>query len=84
MPIYESRCLTCGHVGEVLVASASAPLPCPACDSLATEKLLSTPSSLTGRGGANHPGPQDHGCCGSRPQDAGCAGPGSCCGKAAF
>jgi hypothetical protein len=28
------------------------------------------------------PGPTDHGCCGSRPGHAGCAGPGSCCGKA--
>lgn len=84
MPIYEIKCQACGHVGEVLVVSASAPLPCPACDSLDTEKLLSTPSSLTGRVGASHPGSHDHGCCGSRPQDAGCAGPGSCCGKAAF
>lgn len=84
MPIYEIKCLDCGQTGEVLVASASAALACPACDSLNTEKLLSSPSSLTGRSGALHPGPQDHGCCGSHPQQAGCAGPGSCCGKAAL
>jgi hypothetical protein len=66
------------------VTSPSAPLPCPACASLDTEKLLSIPSSLTGRVGATHPGPQDHGCCGSRPSEAGCAGPGSCCGKTGF
>ncbi|MFZ5584555.1 MAG: FmdB family zinc ribbon protein [Thermodesulfobacteriota bacterium] len=82
MPIYEVRCLRCGRVGEVLVTGADAPLACPSCGSPETEKLLSAPSALSGRTGAVRPGPQDHGCCGSRPQEAGCAGPGSCCGKA--
>ncbi len=81
MPIYEIRCLACGWSGEVLTTAADSALACPSCASPRTEKLLSAPSSLTGRSGAGLPGPGDHGCCGSSPVQAGCAGPGSCCGK---
>lgn len=82
MPIYDVKCLRCGRVGEVLVTGASATLPCPHCGSEETEKLVSATSTLTGRAGTMRPGPADHGCCGSRPAEAGCAGPGSCCGRA--
>jgi len=82
MPIYDIRCLECGHQGEVLVFSEDAELVCPACNSNHTEKLLSAPSSLTGKTGQSLPGPNDHTCCGNSPGQAGCAGPGSCCGRA--
>ncbi len=82
MPIYEIKCLDCGHSGEVLVFHSDQELCCPQCGSNRTERLMSTPSSLTGRERQAVPGPGDHSCCGSSPQEAGCQGPGSCCGKA--
>jgi len=81
MPIYDIVCKDCGDASEVLVTSASDPLLCPKCQSKNTAKQMSTPSTLTGQAGASMPGPGDHGCCGSRPSQAGCAGPGSCCGR---
>lgn len=80
MPIFEVRCRHCGYQGEVLVLSAEAPVACPACGAAGPEKLMSPSSSLSGTSRSRFPGPKDHGCCGSRPADAGCAGPGSCCG----
>jgi len=82
MPIYEIKCQDCGRSGEVLVLGGDAALVCPECGSAKTEKLISTPSPLSGRLGQNLPGPADRACCGTSPAEAGCAGPGSCCGKA--
>ena len=81
MPIYEIQCKNCGYTGEVLVLDNSSALICPVCSDPHTKKLMSATSSLTGRNPQAYPGPTDTACCGSRPQEAGCAGPGSCCGK---
>ena len=80
MPIYDISCPACGYRGEVIRQRAEDAPACPQCGA-ASEKLLSPTSSLTGKAAAGMPGPADHGCCGSRPGQAGCAGPGSCCGK---
>ena len=80
MPIYDISCPACGYRGEVIRQRAEDAPACPQCGA-ASEKLLSPTSSLTGKAAAGLPGPSDHGCCGSRPGQAGCAGPGSCCGK---
>ena len=81
MPIYDIDCPACGYGGEVIVTRASDAPACPRCGAPAVKRLTAT-SSLTGKAAADLPGPSDHGCCGSRPGHAGCAGPGSCCGKA--
>ena len=81
MPIYEIFCENCGYTGEVLVLDSSSALICPACSGPNTKKLMSATSSLTGSNPQAYPGPLDTACCGSRPEEAGCAGPGSCCGK---
>jgi putative FmdB family regulatory protein len=41
MPLYEYRCLGCGHEFELLVLGSSAPIACPSCASEAVERLLS-------------------------------------------
>jgi len=81
MPIFEIQCEGCGFCGEVIVLSSAEALVCPSCGSPRTSKLISATSSLTGSARQAMPGPSDHGCCGSRPAQAGCAGPGSCCGR---
>lgn len=81
MPIYEISCLDCGHGGELLVLSGDQALTCPHCGGQRVERLMSAPSGLTGRARLHTPGAGDHGCCGARPSEAGCQGPGSCCGK---
>lgn len=81
MPIYEIACQACGYNGEVLARSSDQALACPQCGAGGLERLMSSPSSLTGRARLPTPGAGDHGCCGSRPPQAGCQGPGSCCGK---
>lgn len=81
MPIFELECLNCGHTGEVLVLDSNAPIQCPGCGSDQTRKLISATSSLTGRSPQKVPGPSDTTCCGNRPGETGCAGPGSCCGQ---
>ncbi|MEA4855688.1 MAG: FmdB family zinc ribbon protein [Solidesulfovibrio sp.] len=81
MPIYDIECPGCGYAGEVIRPGAEDAPACPRCGAPAV-KLLSPTSSLTGKTATGLPGPSDHGCCGSRPGQAGCAGPGSCCGKA--
>jgi len=81
MPIYDIVCDLCGQNGEVLAFPSDKSLSCPACGSTRVSRLMSATSSLAGRSPAGMPGPGDHGCCGSRPAEAGCAGPGSCCGK---
>ena len=82
MPIYDVICEQCGRTGEVLVTTPGEGLTCPHCGGTQTRKLMSATSSLTGRSGQAFPGPGDTTCCGSNPDHAGCAGPGSCCGKA--
>lgn len=81
MPMYDIHCEHCGKSGEILVAHANAPLICPSCGSTDTRRLLSATSSLTGKSTRSVPGAGDTTCCGSAPDVAGCAGPGSCCGK---
>jgi len=82
MPIYDITCPVCGYAGEIISSRAEDTPACPTCGAPA-QKRMSPTSSLTGKGGSGSglPGPSDHGCCGSRPGQAGCAGPGSCCGK---
>lgn len=81
MPIFDIRCRSCGYQGELLVLSAQSSLKCPNCDGLAIERLMSPTSTLSGAARRSVPGQTDHGCCGSRPTEAGCAGSGSCCGR---
>jgi putative FmdB family regulatory protein len=82
MPLFDIVCPSCGQQSEVLVISPDDALVCPSCGEPNAEKLISATSSLTGTSRQGMPGPGDHGCCGSTPGHAGCAGPGSCCGKA--
>ena len=79
MPIFDIHGPSCGYQGEVLVLSSGAPLTCPSCGGSQTQKQMSPTSTLTGSTRRQTPGPGDHGCCGSRPSQAGCSGPGSCC-----
>jgi putative FmdB family regulatory protein len=83
MPIYDVMCHSCGTKTELLVMSNNEPVACPDCGSPDTQKLMAPTSSLTGRNTQAFPGPADTACCGSSPSHASCAGPGSCCGKAA-
>lgn len=81
MPIFEIRCAACGYAGEVIQVDRDEPLICPSCGAAVSAELSPT-SSLTGKGGGQRlPGPGDTCCCGSSPEHAGCAGPGSCCGR---
>ncbi len=82
MPIYDILCRACGKNSEALVIRSDDSLICPGCGSPSVTRLMSTPSSLTGREPKRMPGPGDTGCCGSSPGHAHCAGPGSCCGRA--
>jgi putative FmdB family regulatory protein len=81
MPIYEVLCQKCGFGGELLALRSDQELACPSCGSPSLDRLMSPPSGLTGRARPHTPGAGDHGCCGARPSEAGCQGPGSCCGK---
>lgn len=83
MPLYEYLCLECGGLSEVLVTRSTDQPKCRACESTNLKRMLSTTSSLSGVTGHRMPGAGDTACCGSTPASAGCAGPGSCCGKAA-
>lgn len=50
MPIYEYRCIKCGHVFDVIQSVSDAPLTdCPECDGK-VEKCVSGPSSLQFKG----------------------------------
>ena len=84
MPIYEFLCLDCGNTSEILMTSSSDTAQCNTCNSKNLKKQLSATSSMTGQSPSGLPGPGDTACCGSSPGHAGCAGPGSCCGKAAI
>lgn len=81
MPLYDFLCLNCGQTSEILVAGSAVEPGCPACGSSNLKKLLSAPSSLSGSAKNAMPGPGDTACCGTTPNLASCAGPGSCCGK---
>ena len=81
MPLFEFLCLDCGQTSEVLLTASDDRPECSHCQSLNLKKLLSAPSSLSGTTQHHLPGPGDTACCGSAPDHAGCAGPGSCCGK---
>ncbi len=81
MPLFDYLCVDCGEVSEILVADSAEQPRCQACDSENLKKLLSAHSSFSGASKSGLPGPGDTACCGSTPQHAGCAGPGSCCGK---
>jgi putative FmdB family regulatory protein len=81
MPLFDYLCLECGKVSEVLVVSAAERVQCVACHSGNMKKMLSPVSSLSGTKKHSLPGAGDTSCCGSSPEFAGCAGPGSCCGK---
>ena len=41
MPLYEYKCLACGHQFELLILRASQPIGCPDCSSESVERLLS-------------------------------------------
>jgi len=81
MPIYDIQCRSCGFAGEVLLTASADSQACPDCGSTDTQRLMAPTSGLTGRAPRTHPGPGDTACCGTRPSNAGCAGPGSCCGR---
>lgn len=82
MPLFEYLCTDCGQVNEVLVFGSDDPPVCDTCGSQNQRKLLSAHSALSGTVKNNLPKAGDTACCGSSPDSAGCAGPGSCCGKA--
>jgi putative FmdB family regulatory protein len=42
MPLYEYRCLACGHEFELLVLSSSPHRACPSCAGESIERMLST------------------------------------------
>ena len=84
MPLFEFQCGACGSSAEILVTGATAEPECRNCGSTNMKKQLSVPSSLSGVGKMTTPGPGDTACCGVSPQEAGCAGPGSCCGANAM
>ncbi len=78
MPIYEFSCQDCGTKSEILIIGAKSSPECRSCGSQNMKKLLSAPSSLSGVAKPSMPASA---CCGVSPDQAGCAGPGSCCGK---
>ena len=41
MPLYEYKCLACGHQFELLILRASQPVACPACAAESVEKQIS-------------------------------------------
>jgi putative FmdB family regulatory protein len=81
MPLFEYLCLNCGESSEILVVTADDRPSCLICGSRNLKKLISAHSQYTGRQSSGYPGTKDTSCCGSTPDHAGCAGPGSCCGK---
>lgn len=81
MPIYEIACQDCHYSGEVLATTSTDHPTCPQCGKTNTDKMMSAPSSLTGHIPQSLPSPNDVACCGQRPAETSCKGPGSCCGK---
>ncbi|MGD9819742.1 MAG: FmdB family zinc ribbon protein [Desulfomonilaceae bacterium] len=80
MPIKEYSCDDCGHVSELLVGIGrnSSEVVCSSCGSSNLKSMMSAPSIATHYETSN--APMLGSCCGSRPSESGCAGPGSCCG----
>ncbi len=81
MPLFDYLCQDCGKPSEILLVTAGDVPSCNHCGSRNLKKLLSAHSQYTGQQSSHYPGPKDTACCGSSPDHAGCAGPGSCCGK---
>jgi len=81
MPIFDYLCSDCGRQTEILVTGPNDEPVCSSCGSKNMKKMMSKPSSFSGTSMSRFPGHGDTSCCGSRPSEAGCAGPGSCCGK---
>ena len=81
MPLFDYLCLDCGERSEILITNTDEQPKCRACGTKNVRKLLSAHSSLSGPSKHKLPGPGDTSCCGSSPDIAGCAGPGSCCRK---
>ena len=52
MPIYEYKCEACEHVFEQLVLRSDETVACPACDSMETQKLMSSAAFLGGTSGS--------------------------------
>ena len=80
MPLFDYLCLDCGKQSEVLIVGSDDQPQCQSCGSRNLTKLLSAHSSMSGVSQTRMPGHGDTTCCGSSPEHAGCAGPGSCCG----
>jgi len=81
MPIFEYVCADCGETSEILLTSSTDRAACPNCGSSNLHKLLSAHAAASGSPSARMPGPGDTACCGTSPDKAHCAGPGSCCGR---
>jgi len=81
MPLFDYLCLDCGKSTEALVIGEGDEVRCGSCGSGNLKRLLSAHSSLSGSARNGMPGPGDTACCGTSPDHASCAGPGSCCGK---
>ncbi len=81
MPLFDYLCLDCKKSSEILVSGSNNQPHCTYCGSQNMKKQLSAHSSFSGDSKSSVPGPGDTTCCGSTPDHAGCAGPGSCCGK---
>jgi putative FmdB family regulatory protein len=81
MPLFDFSCENCGKTSEILVTGDDNQPQCQFCGSRNLKKQLSAHSSMSGIGKPKMPGLGDTTCCGSSPNEAGCAGPGSCCGK---
>ena len=81
MPIFDYLCEDCGKSSEILIVGEDNSPQCGFCGSRNMKKLLSAHSSMSGIAKNSMPGLGDTTCCGSLPDEAGCAGPGSCCGK---
>jgi len=80
MPIYEYRCIECGHVSELLVniGRNSDELKCDSCGGSRIEQLMSASSISIDNQYSGHASGST--CCGSNPSNKGCV-PGSCCGS---
>ena len=49
VPVYDEQCLECGITFEIIVLGFDAPRPCPRCESLHTEQLVSLPNFRMGK-----------------------------------